>query len=210
MKHLHKRNLFFDFDDTKFKTVESLVLFINDFYGINSVRADYANMNERIDEVIKMYDPSIPLTRSEIYAELNKNFHAELFHQDRIKPLPNMVEVMKQLAEKYNIYTVTARPDIGIKMVKHLLDKHIPGCITHVHNVHKSNGDGTYIKHHKVDFIKSMKGENVAFVDDSPDEVRLAKDHIDSFLFDPHNLHPHSKGITKRFYSWEEIGKKFL
>jgi hypothetical protein len=205
----NKKNLFFDFDDMKFITLPLLVSYINKKYGIKTTLNEYLDNNDSLDKIIQEHLPGVLIGYNDIYKDVGENFHASLNWHSDVEPMPHMSEVMKGLKEKYNLYTVTSRQKVGIGVIQYILDKYIPGCITGVHCVwHYDKTDG-FIANPKRNFIENTPGENIAFFDDSPKEIKKVEDIIPSYLFDPNGLHKDSE-TKNRVASWEQIGNMFL
>lgn len=205
-----KPYLFFDFDGLKFNTTPALVRYMNQRWNMNSVESDYVNRVHDIESVINKYRKDLNVTYSEAYEDMGKNYNSSLLWQQDVQPIENMCEIMKLLSKKYTLLTVTARQKAGIHVIQYLLDKYIPGCVTDIHCVYESIGNGKFNEVLKKDFIKSLTGEKVAFIDDSPKEIEDMQSTIPSYLFDPKRLHDNLTEIKNRVHSWNEIGEKFL
>jgi 5'(3')-deoxyribonucleotidase len=204
-----KPNAFFDLDGMKFDTVGAHMEYINQRYGINSIITDYLD-NPSLEKVVKKYRPDFAGTRDEVYRDIQKNLLYVIDAHKEIKPFPGMVEVITEVTKKYNLFTVTARPRQGIQVIEYLLETHIPGAIGHVHCVWNHTTDGV-IESPKHEFIKSVKGDNVAFFDDAPNEIRKMEGIIKSYLFDPQRHYDgQHKDLAFRAYSWYEIGDILL
>lgn len=209
MKKL-KPHLFFDFDGLKFNTMPAQIDYINKTYGIQSVITDYSNCS-KFEDVIKKYLPHAnDITRDSVYTDLGKNFHTSIEHHENVEPFPAMCEVMRDLSEHYTLWTLTARLDCGIHVIKHLNNKHIPGHIYDVHCVH-TEIDGVILAGlSKREFIESIPGEKIAFIDDSMHEILETKDIIPSYLFDPFRIHGKAPKGCYFVRDWYEIGEEFL
>lgn len=205
-----KPNLFFDFDNTKFNTTPALMLYINQRWNINSIESDYIGKNDDLELVVGKYRTDIEINRNEVYEDLGRDYNKSIVRQKDVPSIKNMRRVIKLLSKKYTLWTVTARQKEGMHVIKYLLDKHIPGCISGIHCVWERKASGISIETSKKDFIESISGEKVAFIDDSPKEILKMQSIIPSYLFDPSKLHENLTGINNRIYSWNEIGKKFL
>ncbi|MFA6158221.1 MAG: hypothetical protein WCV82_04040 [Candidatus Paceibacterota bacterium] len=201
--------LFFDFDDTKIDTIPAIVSYINGHYGIPSVYADYVN-GPSLELIINKYLPrERHVSPEEAYLNHGKNFQCSIDIHEGIPAMDGMIEVVPLLAQQYEIWTVTAREKVCQPVIKHVLDKHVPGCIAGIHCVWEYR-DGAYHGIQKRDFISSFKGEKVAFFDDSPKEILAVQDVIPSYLFDPRHLHDHMRDIQLRVRSWREISEILL
>lgn len=205
-----KPYLFFDFDELKFNTTPALVSYVNQRWKIDSIHSDYVNNNDNLDLIIKKYRTDIEINRGEIYEDIGKNFHSSILQQKDVQPMKDMCEIVTLLSKKYTLWTVTARQKAGMHVIQYLLDKHIPGCITGIHCVWEHMGNGNYKEISKKDFVESVSGEKVAFIDDSPKEILKMQATIPSYLFDPDRLHEGLTQVDNRVYGWKEIGERFL
>lgn len=205
-----KPYIFFDFDGVKFDTIPAHAEYMNETYNINSVYSDYFN-NPPLIDVVKKYRIDLDITDAEVWEDLTKNFHRSIKRHVNIPPFEGMCEIMPKLAEKFNLVTVTARPIDGMHVIQHMLDKHIPRCISGIHCVWKHEGNRKFTKiATKRDFILSIQGEKIAFFDDSPKEIGRVQDIIPSYLFDTKNHHAKASNIQHRTHSWEGIEKILL
>ena len=202
-------NLFFDLDEMKFGTLSAQVAYTNHRWNTETTIDDHIGQNHKLEELVRKHTGMEHLTRDEVYIDFGRNFLASIDWHKQVQPMPYMQEVMHDLAQKYTLYTVTARQEISLPVIKYLLDTHIPGCITHIHCVY-GRINNQYIEKPKKDFIASIKGDNLAFFDDSLSEIRNMQNVIRSYLYDPTNRHEHENDIQHRISSWEEIGKLYL
>jgi hypothetical protein len=203
------RNIFFDFDGMKFDTLPAHILYINKRYGINTNRSDYMNKNNHLVDIIKKYKPGINLTRDDAYRDIGKNFSSSIeWHKD-VKPMPGMCKVIKELSQEFTLWTVTARQKLSIRVIEYLLDKYLLDCINGIHCVWSPTENGNFKEFSKKKFIQSVPGYNIAFFDDSLNEIIETKDLLPSFLYDPECIHSKNLDIAK-VGSWKEIGDIFL
>ena len=204
-----KPHIFFDFDGLKFNTVPTQTKYLNERWGVNLVPTDYPDGSYYEDTLNKYLADDKKVTREEVYDDLVENFLKSREWHEQILPMEGMQEVMNALAKKHTLWTVTARQWGGIEMIRYMLDKHIPSCITNIHCVW-TNKDKVFTSVSKRNFIESIEGEKIGFIDDSPHEVQQIQDLIPSYLFDPKGIHDGNAKIINRVRSWEEIGKIFL
>lgn len=203
-------NMFLDLDGLKFDTLPATAQYMNDRYAINSTATDYINRGSELDLVLWEFRPDLKhMTRDEIYMNYGNEFLCSIAYHEGILPIKDMPEVVSGLAKKYRLYTVTARQEKGQHVIKHLNNKYIPGCITNIHCVWSHNGT-KYINIPKKDFIQSIPGKNVAFIDDSLHEVEDMQNVIPSYLFDQYDFYKNTPNIPNKLISWKEIGDKFL
>lgn len=206
---MKKQHIFFDFDGLKFDTTPAHVAYINETYGITSVASDYFN-NPPLNEIIGKYTGKTH-DFDEVYLDVGTNFHTSIKWQGDVPPMEGMRETIQALAQKYTLWTVTARQKSGHDLVRYLLDKHIPGCITGIHCVWEYDTEQRkYFSTDKRTFIESIEGEKIAFFDDSPDEILKIGNILPCYLYDPKRVHDAREGISNRIRSWEAFGKIFL
>ncbi len=206
---MKKPTLFLDFDGLKFDTISAHMEYMNARYNIPSIITDYAN-NPSLELVVRKYITTHPITREEAYKDLSDNFLQSLELHEVIQPFEGMCEVVKELSKKYSLWTVTARQKSGLHVIEHLLNKHVPECISGIHCVSEHLGKNKYNEISKRSFIENFEGAKVAFIDDSAHEIKLVQDIIPVYLFDPLGMNDHDTSITHRIRNWEEIGNIFL
>lgn len=206
---MRKPAVFFDFDDLKIDTVPAMIAHVNEHYGIASVRSDYLN-GIYLEEVINRHLPKERhVSREEAYLSLAEKFLCSIDLHEAIPLIDGVIEVLPQIAQRYEVWTVTARQKVSMHVVKHVLDRHVPGCVTGIHCVWDRR-DGAYHAITKREFISGFEGEKVAFFDDTPREVLEVQDVVPSYLFDPHGLYDGMQEIRARVRSWREIGQILL
>lgn len=201
-------NIFFDFDEFMFRTGDHLVSYVNNRWNISTKQEDYGN-NPPLDKIIKWHRPDIQVTFNEAYLDVGQNFHASHELHEAVLPHDDMPEIVGQLAKYYRLYVVTSRQKFGRSVVERVLDRHVPGCIADIHMVWDFV-DGEYVAHPKKDFVKNVPGENIAFFDDTPDEIINMQGIIPSYLFDPTGKHETLTDIKLRVDSWKKIGELYI
>lgn len=204
--------IFLDFDGLKFETIPVYISYINKKYNIETHPKDYIN-NPPIEDIVKRYLPENKhhtIIREEVYVDLAKNVESCIELNDSAKPVSGLCDVLPLLADKYELWTVTAKQKSGQPTIEHLLNKYVPNCITGIHCVWEYQENVGYKEFSKRDFILNFQGEKVAFIDDSPKEILRTQDIIPSYLFDPNSDNAHFVEIERRVRGWEEIGKIFL
>ncbi len=206
---IEKPHIFLDFDNLKFHTTPAHIEYVNHTYGVETVYEDYLDMSN-LHAVLQKYENKNIPSYDDFWNDIGINFLSSKKWHENVEPFPDMCEVIYELANKYTLWTVTARQRRAIEVVKYLIDKHIPNCINDIHCVWVNNEDGAFYKHSKKDFIESIKGEKVAFIDDTPREIYEMDKIIPSYLFDPAGRYNHLVDIPHRFGSWKEIGETFL
>lgn len=207
---MKKSVLFLDFDGMKFDTAPLHVAYFNKKYGINCKKEDFLN-NPPYNHILRKYLPAhlIP-SAEELWRDACANLMNSIsWHQD-VPPMDGMCEVLPELAKKYVLWTVTARPSGSMEVMQYLVDKHVPGCISGFHCVWFQSEDRLFRGISKLEFIQKFTGDKVGFIDDSVKEILQLQAVIPSYLFDPSGLNDTAEGIERRVRSWEEIGKIFL
>lgn len=204
-----KPNLFFDFDGMKFDTIPAQVAYLNNRYGINTTISEYFGSGKSLDHVIEKYIISSTVTRDQVYKDFGKNFITSKEWHENVQPMEGMTKILPQLSKDYTLWTVTARQERGMEIIKYLLNTHVPGCIAddHIHCVFRDHGD-TFIGISKKKFIQTVPGKKAGFFDDSPHEIEETKKIVPSYLFDPYNLHKRIDG-AHYLQSWYEIAELF-
>jgi 5'(3')-deoxyribonucleotidase len=206
-----KPYLFLDLDEMMFATLQHMVDYINKRHGINSTIHDHIGQNDTLDSVIKRYNKDYNLSWGETYMDVGINFHASLEIHKNVLPMEGMPEAVKQLSKKYRLVVVTARQKAGYEVIRYLLNKHVPGCITHIHCVWEHIGNGRFNEiMSKRKFIESVSGKKTGFIDDSVHEIKKLMSVLDCYLFDPTNLHESVPGIPNRVHGWDHIHNTFL
>lgn len=202
--------LFFDFDGFKFDTFQIHIEYINQKYHIETVESDYIG-NPHLDLVINKYLPKNKhVSYGFVYEDIGKNLLGSVDWHNKVKPMKDMVTVVKNLSKKYDIITVTARQKSSLNVIEYLINKYIPECISDIHCVWEHLGSGKFKEYSKKEFILNHQGEKVGFFDDSPKEILPLCDHLPSYLFDPKGLHDENKQIKNRVRSWKEIENLLL
>ncbi len=202
-----KPHLFFDFDEFIVKSKAAAVAYINKKYGINTTEEDHGD-NDSLLEVIKKHDENLNVSFDEAYLDIGHNFHASIEVQKNIPLMEGAKEIIPWLSEKYHLWIVTARQKVGLTAINHILDEYFPGCFQGVHCVWDYIDGIGYSESSKKDFILSIPGERVAFIDDSPKEIQRIENIIPTYLFDPKGAYSSYEG--NKVSSWQEIGKIFL
>ncbi|MDB4984731.1 MAG: hypothetical protein JWM20_910 [Patescibacteria group bacterium] len=204
-----KKHIFFDFDGMKFDTIPKQVEYLNQRYGLNLTVDDHTD-GLFLDEILNKHLPADKhVTRIDAYRDVSKYFLESHEWHEGIMPMEGMAETLEALSKEYVLWTVTARQIGGIDVIKQVLDRHVPNCIEDIHCVWRYQ-DGDFKAVSKREFIESIDGEKVGFLDDSPSEVEQIQDIVPSWLFDPTGKHDSNTKIKNRVRSWREIKGLFL
>ncbi len=196
-----------DFDQTMFDTDPAIVAYINKRWEINSKQSDYLD-NGGFHKIVQKYTGNSLITFEDVYGDYRKNFVTSFYWHENVEPMKDMSKVVYQLSKKYKFLVATMRNEEGNTIIKTLLEKFIPGTVDYVHHVLRRNDVG-YQEFSKRDFILSLSGNRIGFIDDSTREILGVKDIIPSYLFDPNGLHDSIDGAHK-VTGWKEIGDLFL
>lgn len=201
-----KPHIFLDFDNSKFDTNMLILNYINERYGIPSIPDDYIN-NPSYELILQKYlPPDLIPHKDTIYEDFSKDILQSIEKHDAVAPMEGMVETIFKLSEKFTLWVVTARQRTGLHVIRHMLDKHVPDCIHDIHCVWGQYDNGEYYGVPKRDFIESIEGEKIAFLDDSAKEILEMQDLIPSYLYDPKGVNDSVKNINHRVRSWKEFG----
>lgn len=203
------KTLFFDLDETKFKTLPAQVAYLNSTYKLNVSESEYLANKCKLDLILKTHRPDLTLSFDEIYRNYSRDFLESHDRHKDILPMEGMPRILPLLAKKYTIVDVTARQKSGLLVIQHLLRKYVPGCVSYIHCAWEYQEGKGYVNVSKKDFIMNFPGEKIAFFDDTLHEIEDTKDIIPSYLFGPTNLHLNAERIN-RAESWEHIGDMFL
>ncbi len=161
-------------------------------------------------KLIQKYRKDLKITFNQAYLDLGHDFNASYEWNMLIKPIEDMLKVLPELAKKYILHIATSRQKTGFNVLNKMINMHILGSITSLHCVWEYIEGKGFCDISKRDFILSVSGEKVAFIDDSIKEVCRTKDIIPSYNFDRHGAYTtHEEGILK-LSSWNDIGEKFL
>jgi len=196
------KNLIVDFDNTQFDSLPVLAEYVNRVFGIKSLPEDHRDLP--IDQILEKYERKINLTLNEVYYYFIQSFQTSTTWHDYIKPMPGLTEVLPRLAKKCNIYTCSSRQTGGITNIRRLSEIYVPGCIKDIHCVWTYVGPG-YTGISKAEFVKSLVGENVMFIDDSPKELSTVKDLVPTILFRESDANSHGFTSAKNWWEVEKI-----
>jgi hypothetical protein len=206
---MKKGNLFLDYDDLLVDSKPVLIKYLNQRYELNLTLSNYSD-NDSLEKVIQEHRKDLEITFNQAYLDIGHNFHASYEWNMLIKPLEDMPKVLPELAKKYILHIPTARQKTGYNVLNQMINIHVPGSITSLHCVWEYIKGKGYCDIPKRDFILSIPGEKVAFIDDSMKEVRRTKDIIPSYNFDRHGVYTVPEEGILKLSSWNDIGEKFL
>lgn len=201
-----KPNLFFDWDDTIMVSRPLTISYLEKRYRVRISYEEFHHGNaSSLDKFLNSKKPELKLSPGEVYLDYAQNFWLSFDWSRSLQFFPYSIEVIKSLSGYYNLWVDTSRQEIEKVFIQAIIDKYFFNCFSGVHCVWKNtNGLGVS----KIDFIKSIKGEKVAFIDDSVSEVFKASSFISSYLFDPNKENTNSEIV--KLSSWIDIGNMFL
>lgn len=196
------KNLILDFDNTQFNSLPVLTEFINQMFGIESTLEDHSHL--KIEQILEKYEAQTDFTLDEIYYYFVQRFQTSIKWQSIIKPMPGLTEVLPRIARQYNIYTCSSGQTAGIDNIRRLSEEYVPSCIKDIHCVYTYVGPG-YTKISKADFIKSLPGENVLFIDDCINELTEVKDLVPTLLFGQTKNQQHCFSCAANWWEVEKV-----
>ncbi|NCS99652.1 hypothetical protein GW765_01585 [Candidatus Parcubacteria bacterium] len=205
---MYRGNIFWDFDETMFKTLELLVLYMNQKYDIKSTIEDYSE-HPYLDAVIAKYRPEGPVpTRGEVYEDLASEFLNSREWHDQMDPVDGLLDILPMLSEDFDNHIVTAREFNAGPTMRWLLRKHeILQYIEGMHYVWVHLGNQNFKGTPKIDLIKRVPGKAILFIDDAPKEIIPVAGYVNASLYDPRGNHVGRKDIKHRIESLREIPK---
>lgn len=190
-----KKNLIIDFDNTQFDTFPVLARYVNMVFGINSQAIDYTK--DSLENILISYGVNSPYSKDEIYYYFIRNFQLNLSLQLEAKPMPGFLEVLPIVASEYNIYTSSARQKVSINCMWQLYEHYgLKDYISGIHCVWEWQFN-RFKETPKIEFIKSLPGEIIAFIDDSIIEIEGVQNLVPSYQYGNY------------FKDWYELGKHF-
>lgn len=195
--------LYLDLDNFLFKSKRKEIEYIKRKYRIQIEITAENYMTSHYDLVIDQLGEGF-ISFTEFWVDLSKNYFESEEWQHNLEPMPGMIEVLTELAKRYQLIVVTARPKESLLVIKSLLSKHLGDIISYIHCVWELK-NGKYESVSKVDFIQNDNGIKSGFIDDSPNEVRAMKGVLPAFLFDPTQMHRNVTDIENHVSSFEEI-----
>lgn len=205
---MKKGNIILDFDNTIFLSSNVLVDYINQRWEINAKESDFTSDN-KLHEVVQKYTGDFSITYEKVYVDYRENCMLSQEWQNKIIPIPDACEVILDLSREYSLFIATKRIDNSEALVRGIVDKYLPGCIQNIYFAIKYINGSRYLELPKRYFITILSGKNIAFIDDSKNEIEEVRDIVPSYLFDPNNKHGIIEGISK-VKGWKEIGSIFL
>lgn len=197
--------IFLDFDETLFNTKGAVFSYFKEKYGVKLDSNQWYCGNQFYETINQQIENKI--SADTFWRDFADEFLASVERHKQVEAMPQMIPVVKELAEKYDLYVVTARQEEGKKSMFYLFERDIKGCINFAHFAWaRSRKEKEYFS--KKDFIQSRWGENVCYMDDNPNEIEEVDPFLPSFLFDPKGFHKETP--FKRIESWEEFANKIL
>lgn len=200
-------SIFFDFDETIFPHTPLARQFVKEHYDVELPADFHAGMDLRkfVNENSREHPNIDAHTFWTHYADTllcSSEAHRAL------RPIRGAEDVIPVLADRYELWLVTARQEICKPVVEMIVDEFFPDCFKDMHFVWMRTPLG-YVERKKCEFIADI-GNGIAFFDDSPHEIMGARHVVRSVLFDQYGHHADHPEITDRVSSWEEIGEILL
>lgn len=200
----NRPTIFVDFDDT---LVQTKVLFLRFLYESLGVKIEYRDVDYDSTMIGKI---NFQLSESERMSE--QEFHDFVQHEftisekwhNELQPIDCATRIIPELANRYQLWIVTARTS-GSNTTEQIIEKFFPGCFSGIHFVHRRTSTGHAV-FPKRDFIRHFKARKVAFIDDSPTEIRSARGVVPCHLFDYTKSRTVRKDL-KPYYSWHEVAE---
>ncbi len=187
-----KRKIGFDLDDVLLNFSDALRFHLNRLLKKDFERSDMTSF--RVENVYGI--------TGEEMRKIIDNFY---LHDDHInaEPMEGAVESIKNLAEKNDLYIVTAKPDHLEKITLDWVNKYFPGIFKEIHFANHFNS----LKKKKMKSQICTENGIEIFVDDALDNsLDLANKGIPVLMPDrPWNQTNDLPELIKRVYSWEEI-----
>ena len=205
---MSKPYLFLDFDGLQFATLGPHTEYVNKKYGVNMTIDDIRN--DVMLEAIQKLRPELGLTFYSFFSDIGENFQTSMEWHKNVMPVTSAEEIIPLLARKFTLWTVTARQEITMHVMKYLSEKYFPSCISMYHCAYKDSGKGYFDRISKKDFLQNFKGGENVFIDDTPREVQSVQDILRAYLFDMDDFHISKGGILNRVNSWYKIADILL
>lgn len=186
----------FDIDDVLSDLVPALARFHNERYGTSLRKEDFHSY--RFAEVLGGTD-------EEAIKKIWEFLDNPLFAQ--VPPTKDSVEVIKELAKKHRIISITSRHRKYEDLTREWIARHFPNCIGSIYFSHNSYVDFGNNKR-KVDYCLEFNVKTL--VEDSLEyAIECRKAGIDVLLLDqPWNKSESLEGIV-RVRNWQEILEYF-
>lgn len=201
-------SFFFDFDDTLIPTKHLVVKYMNSTYNINTNTGDWVD-NDNYDSVIKKFKPDSCVIPDEIYLNFGRDFFP-FFSLEEFSLFDGAREAIEEMHEKYNLYVVTSRQGKEKNHIKKILkNQGVLDLFEYVHCVYNWENN-KFISQPKAEFIKSIPGVKIGFLDDSLSEVTKSIGSVlCPLLFDPHGKHTKEVGRLEIVSCWKQVKREF-
>ena len=209
MKYMRKPILFFDWDDTMINSRPLKISYFEKRYGISITYEELNHKNANsLNDFLNSKKSGLNISFDEAYLDYARNFWKSFNWNKDLIFLPYSIEVIKSLSFHYDLYIVTQSQKTEKVFIQEIVNKYFSNCFSGIHCVWEYVYGSGYLGNSKLDFIKNIEGEKIAFVDDSVSEILKVQPFIDSYLFDPKKENFDSN--IKKVLSWLEIGNMFL
>ena len=200
----NRPTIFVDFDDTLVQTKLLFLRFLNESLSVNIDYRDVDYDSAMIEKINSRLPKSDRMSEQEFHDFVQHEFTISEKWHDELQPIDCAARIIPELAERYQLWIVTARTS-GANTTESILEKFFPGCFGGIHFVHRRIPTG-YAVFPKRDFIRHFKARKVAFIDDSPTEIRSAKGIVPCHLFDYTKSRTQRKDL-KLYHSWHDVAE---
>ncbi len=194
---MKRRKIGIDFDDVLMDFNDALFAYHNPIYGTNFTKED-----------VKSFDLELTwgCTREEAIKRCFEFYNAHSHYN--ANTVEGATQAIKRLSNDHDLIVVTSRPDSIKDQTINWLEKNFPKTFSQVIFTNHYHGDVSK-RISKADVCK-VEGIQI-FIDDNMDNaLALAKEGINTFLFDaPWNQGEIPENMT-RVYSWEELVSRIL
>jgi 5'(3')-deoxyribonucleotidase len=194
---IEKKRIGVDIDDTLFDFVGSFIEYANKVKSFQIKREDFVTYS--FDEVLKL--PSMREAIGVVF-----NFYDSDFFK-KMPPLPDSLNTIKSLKQKFDLYIVTSRPDYLYNATMTSLWNNFRGFFSEVyfssnHYTGEKNSGKSKAE------ICLTNGISIIIEDSLEYSLQCAEKGIEAILIDaPWNQNGERKGIT-RVKNWKEILEK--
>lgn len=190
-----------DIDDVLGSQNEAMLRFANERYGHNHTIDDYT-----VEGPYWGYWRNIWGVCEEEGRRRIQEYH-ELGGLDTHEPIPQAVEAVTELDQRYGLVIVTARERAFEKPTREWLGKHFPVTFSSVHFLGETNGQ----KETKAEVCKRLGADYL--IDDYPEHCRLAvEDGVQPLLFGSYGWNKYITDLPSeviRVRNWAEVLEYF-
>lgn len=209
MKSVLKSAFVSDWDGVLFQTEDAFNAFLMAHYGIripeNTPHCGYSMETLVLSQIPEENRPTLHA----FYRHLGSEFLASPHWHKDVEPMEDSVEVVHELAQKFDFFVATARQPVSSVVVESLTGKHFPDIVRGFHYVYTLHDTGSVAVPKRQFFERFEPHRRAGFADDNPKEVRSMQGVAPSFLFDPKGYYTHVTDC-ERVTSWRSLGDLLL